>query len=310
MGSLVMAAQVTPTTVTLSWTVPGDDGTEGTASYYDLRYSRSTISEGNFYQATQFDIGHSPATPPAIETVTIDNLEEDTWYWFALKVGDEVPNWSAMSNPFGIKTSDTIKPNVIDNLYVYSIDDNSLLLRWTAPGDNGTSGQASYYQVYYTTDTLSGWSRIASPPTPATAGSDESMTIAELTTDMRYWIRIRALDEEYNAPDWSEKVSAIVGDTEYGLPDMFSLAQNYPNPFNPDTRIKYVIGKAGHVNLTIYNIQGQKVKNFVNWYQENGEYEIVWRGLDQYGRKVTSGIYFYRLLTNDYSATRKMILLK
>jgi len=88
------------------------------------------------------------------------------------------------------------------------------------------------------------------------------------------------------------------------------LKQNYPNPFNPSTEISYQVSGKSKVNLSIYNIKGQLVKNIINEFIPAGEHSIVWNGLNMNDKLVSSGIYFYKLKTNDYEKVRKMILLK
>jgi hypothetical protein len=88
------------------------------------------------------------------------------------------------------------------------------------------------------------------------------------------------------------------------------LKNNYPNPFNPETTISYHIAQPGMVKLNIYNIKGQKVKTLVNENNAVGDYNILWNGIDDNGKDVSSGIYFYRLESNDYTSTKKMILMK
>ncbi len=94
------------------------------------------------------------------------------------------------------------------------------------------------------------------------------------------------------------------------LPDYYELAQNYPNPFNPATTIAYTIANPGQVELTVFNVLGQTVQVLVNGNQDAGRYSVVWDGTDIRGDKVASGIYFYRLKTDAYTHSKKMILLK
>lgn len=89
-----------------------------------------------------------------------------------------------------------------------------------------------------------------------------------------------------------------------------SLQGNYPNPFNPETNIKYSIANDGPVQLEVYNVKGQLVKTLVNEVQSSGYKSVLWRGDDNSGKKVSSGIYFYRLTAKNDSAVKKMILMK
>ncbi len=88
------------------------------------------------------------------------------------------------------------------------------------------------------------------------------------------------------------------------------LAQNYPNPFNPETNIEFSLLNKGNVELSVYNIRGQKVKTLVNEAYSAGTHKVVWNGKDDQDKSVSSGIYFYRLESDGKKLTRKMLLLK
>lgn len=88
------------------------------------------------------------------------------------------------------------------------------------------------------------------------------------------------------------------------IPTNFALQQNYPNPFNPETVIGYALPVASNWNISIYNVSGQLVKDFAG-YSEAGNFQVTWDATD-----VASGMYFYKLTTDTYSATKKMVLLK
>ncbi|MFC1898287.1 C25 family cysteine peptidase [Candidatus Cloacimonadota bacterium] len=105
------------------------------------------------------------------------------------------------------------------------------------------------------------------------------------------------ISEETNSPD--DPIS----------PNVLS-AKNYPNPFNPDTTISYSIPSDGKIELAIFNMKGQKVKQLVHDIQVAGSYSINWNGKDNSGSLVSSGIYFYQITTSEKSLKRKMLLLK
>jgi Secretion system C-terminal sorting domain len=88
------------------------------------------------------------------------------------------------------------------------------------------------------------------------------------------------------------------------------LIGNYPNPFNPSTTLKFSLNAQDHVSLSIYNICGQLVKKLVDAEFDSGEYAIVWNGEDNSNKRVSSGMYFLRMQTSEYSASRKIMLIK
>ncbi len=90
------------------------------------------------------------------------------------------------------------------------------------------------------------------------------------------------------------------------------LLPNHPNPFNPETTIYYRLAgnEKQEIKLMIYNIIGQKIRTLVQEYQSSGEYVVRWDGTDDYGQKVSSGIYIYHLTFGDFAQTRRMMLLK
>ncbi|MEA2096080.1 MAG: YCF48-related protein [Candidatus Cloacimonadota bacterium] len=94
------------------------------------------------------------------------------------------------------------------------------------------------------------------------------------------------------------------------LPLITELTGNYPNPFNPTTTISFSTKEAGHVSISIYNMRGQLVNTLVNEELERDFHVIIWDGKDNNNKAVSSGIYFYKMNSKNYSSTRKMILLK
>ncbi|MCG3157324.1 MAG: hypothetical protein DKINENOH_03956 [bacterium] len=94
------------------------------------------------------------------------------------------------------------------------------------------------------------------------------------------------------------------------IPTEYALLQNFPNPFNPETMIEYHLPEAGKVSLTVYSILGREVRKLVEAEQPAGVHRVRWEGTDSAGRKLDSGVYFYRLETKAFSQTRKVILLK
>ncbi len=109
---------------------------------------------------------------------------------------------------------------------------------------------------------------------------------------------------------WDGIITHISGKEMNNLPDKITLYQNYPNPFNPWTNIEFSIGKKSQVNLSIYNLLGQKIRTLVNAVKSPDVYTIIWDGKDDNGIQVASGIYIYKLTSSKNSISRKMVLVR
>jgi hypothetical protein len=105
--------------------------------------------------------------------------------------------------------------------------------------------------------------------------------------------------------------SASAIDDEQGIVvERFSLEQNYPNPFNPTTEIAFRLARAVDVDLAVYSITGQKVRTLANGYHKAGKHSVTWNGLNDSGNRVASGVYFYSIEAGDFTAFKKMVLIK
>jgi hypothetical protein len=94
------------------------------------------------------------------------------------------------------------------------------------------------------------------------------------------------------------------------IPMSFALEQNYPNPFNPTTTIDFSVPKTGVVNVSVYNSIGQLIKTLTDQNYVPGTYQLTWNGMNNAGVGVASGVYFYKLTSQSYVRTMKMMLLK
>ncbi|HOG75875.1 MAG: family 43 glycosylhydrolase [Candidatus Marinimicrobia bacterium] len=103
----------------------------------------------------------------------------------------------------------------------------------------------------------------------------------------------------------NSKPTAINSRPENNLPRRFYLEQNYPNPFNPVTRIKYSVPKTSYLTIKVYDVMGREVATVFDGVQQAGNYTAI---LD--GSNLTSGIYFYKMETNGFVETKKLVLLK
>ncbi|MCL1827332.1 MAG: T9SS type A sorting domain-containing protein [Candidatus Cloacimonetes bacterium] len=88
------------------------------------------------------------------------------------------------------------------------------------------------------------------------------------------------------------------------------LESNYPNPFNPSTTIYYELNESSQASIEVYNIKGQLIKTLVNNHHEAGRHTVIWDGTDNNNGNVSAGVYLYRLKTNNYEETKRMIMVK
>jgi hypothetical protein len=94
------------------------------------------------------------------------------------------------------------------------------------------------------------------------------------------------------------------------LPTEYALGQNYPNPFNMQTKFEFALPKHSSVKVDVFNILGQKIKTVVDGEFEAGYYQADWDGTNQEGLVVASGMYFYKITADNFSSTKKLMLLK
>jgi hypothetical protein len=116
----------------------------------------------------------------------------------------------------------------------------------------------------------------------------------------------------------ADEINDVLDDTDTGVKrsldrkgvvEDFEL-RNYPNPFNPETRITFNLRRAETVLLEVRNIRGDLVRTLVEGYRAAGRYSVSWNGTDEYGQAVTSGVYFYRLTSANFSQNQKMLLVR
>ena len=242
-GGNAYAQNVTATSVTLEWTAPGDNDVNGTASEYDIRYSLFLITEANWNSASQTTGEPTPQAAGSSETYTVENLDPNTTYYFAVKSADEVPNWSDISNVISRTTlEETTAPAAIANLTLNNATLSSITLHWTAPGDDGTTGQASEYDIRYATSPINdgNWDAatlVTDETLPKQAGFAESFIVDGLASGTTYYFAIKTADD---VPNWS------------GLSNVASLATSTES--TPPSAI---------AGLSIDNITGSSVR--LNW---------------------------------------------
>ena len=116
----------------------------------------------------------------------------------------------------------------------------------------------------------------------------------------KYYYRLKQTDLNGNYEYFN-----LNNEVNIGIPAKYELSQNYPNPFNPSTNLEFSISNMGFVSLKVYNASGREVATLVNEIKSAGYYSVNFNGAD-----LSSGIYFYTLKANNFSSTKRMMLVK
>jgi len=145
--------------------------------------------------------------------------------------------------------------------------------------------------------------------------NSQSQVLSNLSSGKTYFWRVRSVDERGNASSFSQvakfSVNSPLGVTEdKAIPFQYGLSQNYPNPFNPATIISYSLPQNSFVTIKVYDMIGREVKTLVSQNMSAGNHSIEWQADDNYGNKVASGTYLYRMTANDAVITKKLSFIK
>jgi hypothetical protein len=202
----------------LVWTAPGDDGQDGTAAQYDIRFSNQPIDDTSWASANPLDTAlvPPPSTGGRIETIVIMGLDSGRDYHFALKAVDDVGLWSELSNSAAGRTKDeSIPPSAVTDLRAAAIDQTTFELTWTAPGDDYMAGQAATYDIRYSPDPIleeAEWNAatpLTQVPTPGYSGDSETFVATDLMAGKSYFFGLKTSDELGNTSDVSNPAPAL-----------------------------------------------------------------------------------------------------
>lgn len=203
----LFAAAIGDTGALLIWTAPGDDGIEGQAVSYDIRYSVTDITPVTFASAAPAGTALNPGPSGSTDSVIVGGLQSGRLYHFALKTIDDAGNVSALSNVDSLLAgaADVDPPAPVSDLRASGVTARTVILAWTAPGDDGHMGRATHYELRYAAEPLTdlNWTAahlVAGVPQPALAGQPETFTVQNLLSQTTYYFGLKAGDR---AGNWS-----------------------------------------------------------------------------------------------------------
>ncbi len=183
----------------------------------------------------------------------------------------------------------------------YSYDSSNQLLTINIASNNPDSflvaGEYSFAKIYFTAAELSGITSIQSAQSEGESPFFIN-TIGDTLTPVIIPGQV------------SSSIPTAVEDENIVLPGKLSLEQNYPNPFNLSTNIEFYLPKVSQIELAIYNVLGQKTAVLASGVYSTGIHQVNWDGRFDSRQIAPSGIYFYRLKSDDFSIVKKLLLLK
>jgi hypothetical protein len=280
----------------VSWLINGS--TAGLVDY-TLVYSTSDVFD-NTVTTTETNLTNT--------TFTITNLDPgSTYFW---KVTANYAQGSATSNPvysfYVDPGSSSVQPK-IGGPHNVSIATVTPTLSWVLPTQS--TSQLSYeLEVSENSDFTN--SRVIE------GISQPFQNVDGLEKGKEYYWRVRSSTESGDVSYYSNLGNFKIGDnvtdvSETGIiPTEFEVSQNYPNPFNPSTVISYSIPNAEFVSIRVYNMLGQEIATLLNDEVNAGVYNVTWNGMNEFGVKVATGTYIYRVVAGNNVMSKKMILLK
>ena len=257
-------------------------------------WSRTNNSEKyNFQIADDISFNHIIKSDTALTdtSITVTGLSEgQKYYWRvqARNTGGAGP-WSEISNL-------TTKLSAPTGLTAQKNDMNEIELTWkdNSPNEDG-------YVIECKMNPETSFTVIDSLKSSGKGYVDKKAEV-----NQTYTYRTKAYTK-FAESDYSNEASLTVTgiDGEGGIPTKYSISQNYPNPFNPTTQIEFGIPYAGNVEIKLYDILGREAAMILNEHRSAGRYKVEFNA-----GGLTSGMYFYKIVSGNYSEIKKMILLK
>lgn len=291
-AAILVAGAATETSIELSWTAPGDDGRLGTAATYDLRRAEQALTLATWGAATAIAGEPTPGVAGTSESMVVTGLAIGTTYHFALRTCDEAGNWSALSATLEAATvaaPDTTAPSTVTDLSIVSATTVGLRIVWTAPGDDGTSGTATAYDVRRSEQPITGenWDAatpVASAPVPTAAGSFQTCMVAGLAEGSTHHLALRARDE---AGHWSGISNVAAGTTNsFAVGDFvdvpagtFTMGSPADEPGRDATEASHVVTLTRGFRLHATEMTRREFRDLVQWACDHGHAAMTDEGL-------------------------------
>jgi PKD repeat protein len=199
---------------------------------------------------------------------------------------------------------DNLVPNIPQDVKIKLDEPDQVILSWDKPNDT----DFRHFNIYKNLNGI-----FNSLSTYYSQSVNNIFVDNQIGENEIYYYTITSEDFSGNESGFSEIVTITISSIQDQLdqiPKSYFINQNYPNPFNPETKIVYGLPKSSMVKLIIYDITGSEVIKLVDQYQAAGTYSIDWNGVDNNKKKISTGVYIYKIEAGNFSRVKKMILTK
>ena len=294
-----------PVDVNFIWSRPGEQT-------YSISTLKNIYKENRVISKYWFELTSDTSGTPLIidstlsdTTKFVSNLNSFTSYYWHVKAKNEI-GWSIYS-PWFKFTTVLLAPEAPELVYP---ENYATLVELNPLLDWDSSATAESYRAKISEDLL--FINVVYDSSNI-AITEYQLPNNGLEINTTYYWRVNATNVTGTSP-WSEIFEFTTGTTNISgnneIPKEFKLYENYPNPFNPSTKIKFDIPKSSYVKLIVYDVLGREIKTLVNEKLNAGMYEVDWPAPSGDGSSYPSGVYFYKLITDDYISVKKMLMIK
>ena len=180
--------------------------------------------------------------------------------------------------------------------FVSFVNRNDVSLNWTTSSEINNAG----FDIERKSSVSNDWQKVGNVSGHGTISTPSEYTFTERVNTGTYNYRLKQIDLNGNFEYYN-----LSNEVNVGIISSYSISQNYPNPFNPETKIDFNLPEDGFVSITLYDNSGREISSLVNESKNAGFYTVKFNASD-----LSSGIYFYTIKANGFSATKKMILNK
>lgn len=291
-------AQAGADSLELRWTAPGDDGTAGTASEYDLRFSTQPIDAFNFDLATRVTSLSAPAPANSPERLRVRGLTRGTTYWFALRTRDATGNWSAVSNvlrwDWPVDAAPPAPPAALRSI-VQKVG-RIVRIDWRENTEPDLLG----YDVYRSLHGANGWERLNGVPLARTDYVDDAMP-ADADGILDY--AVTAVDVSGNESARSAAIAVVFGPVAPGSAGAWAFEPPYPNPSHlaQVAHLPLMLPpRAGAVRVEIRDGNDAVVRRIEVSGPGGGRRDIPWDGRNDAGQMCAPGVYRAWLIANGF----------